>query len=59
VKESDSPAARRAGPKRVDPKRSQMSLRLQAALAGTVVVAPGVDLTEPTGEEWDAESDSR
>jgi hypothetical protein len=29
--------------------------RLRAALGGTVTVAPGVDLTEPTGEVWDAE----
>ena len=29
--------------------------RLQAALGGTVKVAPGVDLTAPTGEIWDAE----
>jgi hypothetical protein len=29
--------------------------RLQAALGGTVRLAPGVDLTEPTGEVWDAE----
>jgi hypothetical protein len=30
--------------------------RLQQKLAGTVRVAEGVDLTEPTGEVWDAES---
>jgi hypothetical protein len=30
--------------------------RLQRALAGTVRVSPDVDLTEPTGEVWDAES---
>ncbi len=29
--------------------------RLRAALGGTVRVAPGVDLTTPTGEVWDAE----
>ena len=29
--------------------------RLQTALAGTVRVAPGVDLAAPTGEIWDAE----
>jgi hypothetical protein len=29
--------------------------RLQRALAGTVTLAPGVDLTEPIGEIWDAE----
>jgi prevent-host-death family protein len=27
------------------------------ALRGTVRVGPGVDLTEPTGEVWDAERD--
>lgn len=25
------------------------------AMRGSVVIAPGVDLTEPTGEEWEAE----
>ena len=29
--------------------------RLQAALGGTVHVPDGVDLTEPTGEAWDAD----
>ena len=29
--------------------------RLQAALAGTVHIAEGVDLTQPTGEVWDAD----
>jgi hypothetical protein len=29
--------------------------RLRARLGGTVKVAPGVDLTQPTGEVWDAE----
>jgi antitoxin (DNA-binding transcriptional repressor) of toxin-antitoxin stability system len=28
---------------------------LWGAMRGTVTVAPGVDLTEPTGEIWDAE----
>jgi antitoxin (DNA-binding transcriptional repressor) of toxin-antitoxin stability system len=28
---------------------------LWGAMRGTVTVAPGVDLTEPTGEVWDAE----
>lgn len=28
---------------------------LRARLAGTVTIQPGVDLTEPTGEKWDAE----
>lgn len=30
--------------------------RIRARLGGTVTVAEGVDLTEPTGEIWDAES---
>jgi hypothetical protein len=29
--------------------------QLQSRLAGTVTVADGVDLTEPTGEIWDAD----
>jgi YD repeat-containing protein len=29
--------------------------RLQRALAGTVRIAPGVDLTEPLNESWDAQ----
>jgi len=29
--------------------------RLQAALGGTVRVAPGVNLAEPSGELWDAD----
>ena len=29
--------------------------RLRAGMAGTVHVPKGVDLTEPTGEVWDAE----
>jgi antitoxin (DNA-binding transcriptional repressor) of toxin-antitoxin stability system len=31
------------------------SFDLWGAMRGTVTVAPGVDLTEPTGERWDAE----
>ena len=31
--------------------------RLQARLGGTVWIAPGVDLTAPTGEVWNAERD--
>lgn len=30
-------------------------LRLRTHLGGTVTVSPGVDLTAPTGETWDAE----
>ena len=29
---------------------------LWGAMRGTVSIAPGVDLTEPAGETWDAES---
>lgn len=28
---------------------------LWGAMRGTVTIAPGIDLTEPTGEVWDAE----
>ena len=31
--------------------------RIRQRLGGTVTVMPGVDLTEPTGEVWDAERD--
>ena len=31
------------------------SFDLWGAMRGTVSVTPGVDLTEPTGETWDAE----
>ncbi|MGC9222905.1 MAG: type II toxin-antitoxin system Phd/YefM family antitoxin [Terracidiphilus sp.] len=36
-------------------KKSAKELELWGALRGTVTVAPGVDLTESTGEVWDAE----
>ena len=29
--------------------------RIFGALKGTVTIAPGVDLTQPTGEKWNAE----
>jgi hypothetical protein len=32
---------------------------LWGAMRGTVTIAPGVDLTEPTGEVWEAERDER
>ena len=31
--------------------------RIRERLGGTVTIMPGVDLTEPTGEVWDAERD--
>ncbi len=37
------------------PEAAEDSLDLWGAMRGTVTVAPGVDLTEPTGETWDAE----
>lgn len=38
-----------------EPASGGLLERLWARLGGTVTVAPGVDLTEPTGEVWDAE----
>jgi antitoxin (DNA-binding transcriptional repressor) of toxin-antitoxin stability system len=37
------------------PEASDDSFDLWGAMRGTVTVAPGVDLAEPTGEAWDAE----
>lgn len=37
------------------PAQGGVLSRLRAALAGTVRVAPGVSLTAPTGETWDAQ----
>jgi antitoxin (DNA-binding transcriptional repressor) of toxin-antitoxin stability system len=37
------------------PNAADDSFDLWGAMRGTVTVAPGVDLTEPTGEIWDAE----
>jgi len=31
--------------------------RIGGVLKGTVFIPPGVDITEPTGEVWDAELD--
>jgi hypothetical protein len=38
------------------PRASSVVARMRAALAGTVRVAPGVDLAAPTGEVWRAEN---
>ena len=35
-------------------ERGGILARIRARLGGTVTIAPGVDLTEPTGEVWDA-----
>ena len=40
---------------RVPGRGAGVVARLRAELGGTVRIAPGVDLTEPTGEVWDAE----
>lgn len=37
------------------PSGRQILDRIRSTLGGTVTVAPGVDLTAPTGEEWDAD----
>jgi len=37
------------------PARPNILERIHARLAGTVTIPPGVDVTEPTGEVWDAE----
>ena len=37
------------------PENAAELIDLWGAMRGTVTVAPGVDLTEPTGEIWDAE----
>ena len=34
----------------------RVDLDLHGAMRGTVQIAPGLDLTEPTGETWEAES---
>jgi hypothetical protein len=40
------------------PSRSAGFLkRIRQEMAGTVTIPPGVDVTEPTGEIWDAERD--
>jgi len=48
---ADTPVAGRTH----SPRAPGLISRVRAALAGTVWVAPGVDLTEPTGELWRAE----
>lgn len=37
------------------PRPTNIVERVQAALAGTVHIPEGVDITAPTGEVWDAE----
>jgi antitoxin (DNA-binding transcriptional repressor) of toxin-antitoxin stability system len=38
------------------PEKDDDHFELWGAMQGTVTVAPAVDLTEPTGELWDAEN---
>lgn len=40
------------------PKEADNCVDLWGAMRGTVTVAPGVDLTDPSGEIWDAEIES-
>ena len=44
-----------AGSAQAPPSGGGIIERLQRALAGTVRIAPGVDLTEPLDESWDAQ----
>lgn len=37
------------------PEKSGLGFELWGAMRGTVTVPPGVDLTAPTGDIWDAE----
>lgn len=44
-------------PSPVSPEGPGLLQRLRAALGGTVKIAPGVDITAPTGERWSAVED--
>ncbi len=46
-----------AGPddKTSEDKGVSLYARIFGALKGTVTIAPGVNLTQPTGEKWNAE----
>jgi hypothetical protein len=46
---------RRRGEGARPPEHGGLLARIRAELGGTVTIPPGVDLTEPTGEVWDAE----
>jgi len=46
---------RRTGRAPAPPAEGGLLARIQARLGGSVTVMPGVDLTAPTGEVWDAE----
>lgn len=53
---ADPSRSKAASPARTPPSPGAGFLdRIRARMAGTVTVAPGVDLTAPTGESWDAE----
>jgi hypothetical protein len=47
---------RRAGAAAPPSSRAGWLARLRGELKGTVQIAPGWDLTNPTGEAWDAET---
>jgi YD repeat-containing protein len=56
--EQVDPAGEKLVFRRVEPRAGAQTGwldRLRAKMAGTVRVAPGWDLTNPTGEIWDAE----
>jgi len=37
------------------PERPDILERIRARLGGTATIAPGVDITEPSGDVWDAQ----
>lgn len=46
------------GPEPIEEDRGRFILdRIRERLGGSVTIMPGVDLTDPTGEVWDAERD--
>lgn len=51
----DEPKAHMESSQGAMTKGEQFLARIRQELGGTITVAPGVDLTEPTGEIWDAE----
>ncbi len=52
-----APGLQESGVDPLRPAAPGLVERLRAKLGGTVWIAPGVDLTAPTGEVWNAERD--
>ena len=52
-----APGLQESGAETPQPPAPGLVDRLRARLGGTVWIAPGVDLTAPTGEVWNAERD--